>query len=53
LIVKSDWQEQAISLPEGILADVAPTALSLLGLTKPEVMTGTSLVSQLIQHKEG
>jgi 2,3-bisphosphoglycerate-independent phosphoglycerate mutase len=27
----------------GILADVAPTALDLLGIPQPEAMTGTSL----------
>ena len=30
--------------PAGILADVAPTALSLLGIGQPEAMTGRSLV---------
>jgi 2,3-bisphosphoglycerate-independent phosphoglycerate mutase len=29
---------------EGILADVAPTALALLGIEQPEGMTGRSLV---------
>jgi 2,3-bisphosphoglycerate-independent phosphoglycerate mutase len=29
---------------DGILADVAPTLLSLLGIPKPEAMTGTSLI---------
>jgi 2,3-bisphosphoglycerate-independent phosphoglycerate mutase len=29
----------------GILADVAPTALELLGIEKPEAMTGSSLVA--------
>ena len=29
---------------DGILADVSPTLLALLGLEKPEAMTGTSLV---------
>jgi 2,3-bisphosphoglycerate-independent phosphoglycerate mutase len=28
----------------GILADVAPTALDLLGIPQPEAMTGKSLV---------
>jgi 2,3-bisphosphoglycerate-independent phosphoglycerate mutase len=36
---------QGISLGDaGILADVAPTALHLLGIPQPEVMTGHSLV---------
>jgi 2,3-bisphosphoglycerate-independent phosphoglycerate mutase len=29
----------------GVLADVAPTALDLLGIPQPEAMTGTSLRS--------
>jgi 2,3-bisphosphoglycerate-independent phosphoglycerate mutase len=29
----------------GILADVAPTALELLGIPKPEAMTGHSLIA--------
>jgi 2,3-bisphosphoglycerate-independent phosphoglycerate mutase len=30
---------------EGILADVAPTALALLGIEQPTAMTGRSLLS--------
>jgi 2,3-bisphosphoglycerate-independent phosphoglycerate mutase len=30
---------------KGILADVAPTALELLGIPQPEAMTGRSLVA--------
>ncbi len=30
--------------PQGILADVAPTILELMGISKPEGMTGTSLL---------
>lgn len=33
------------SLTDGILADIAPTLLSMLGLPKPVAMTGTSLLS--------
>jgi 2,3-bisphosphoglycerate-independent phosphoglycerate mutase len=29
----------------GILADVAPTVLELLGIPKPEAMTGSSLLA--------
>lgn len=32
------------SLPAGMLADVAPTVLALLGIDKPDVMTGYSLL---------
>jgi 2,3-bisphosphoglycerate-independent phosphoglycerate mutase len=31
---------------EGILADVAPTALALLGIEQPEAMTGRSLIAR-------
>jgi 2,3-bisphosphoglycerate-independent phosphoglycerate mutase len=31
--------------PDGILADVAPTILELLGIEKPAAMTGSSLIS--------
>ena len=32
----------------GILADVAPTALQLLGIPQPEAMTGQSLIAEPI-----
>jgi 2,3-bisphosphoglycerate-independent phosphoglycerate mutase len=35
-------------LPSGILADVAPTVLSLLGLNIPSTMTGHNLLGELI-----
>jgi len=31
-------------LPQGILADVAPTILAIMGIEKPEVMTGRNLL---------
>jgi 2,3-bisphosphoglycerate-independent phosphoglycerate mutase len=34
-----------LSVKDGILADVAPTLLAMLGLEKPSVMTGDSLLS--------
>ena len=36
--------EKDIRLKDGILADVAPTILELLGIEKPEEMTGRSLI---------
>ena len=42
IIVVSD---RVASVKDGILADVAPTVLDLMGLEKPEEMTGTSLVN--------
>ena len=39
--------------PRGILADVAPTVLHLLGLPQPEVMTGVSLVALPLEATDG
>ncbi len=35
-----------VTLKDGILADIAPTILDLLGIEKPDVMTGSSLISK-------
>jgi 2,3-bisphosphoglycerate-independent phosphoglycerate mutase len=43
--------EQGLSLRDhGILADVAPTALDLLGIPQPEAMTGRSLLSPAVDE---
>ncbi len=39
-------------VPVGLLSDVAPTLLELLGIDKPAEMTGLSLMSQLIKQTE-
>lgn len=39
-----------VKLPEGILADVAPTTLSLLKLPQPEEMSGRNLLSELVEN---
>lgn len=44
--------ELATVMPIGVLSDVAPTILELMGLPKPEEMTGVSLLPQLIKNKE-
>lgn len=36
---------QHFTLPEGKLADIAPTILELMGLPQPKEMTGTSLIA--------
>lgn len=36
--------EEGLGLKEGKLADLAPTMLDLMGLDKPEEMTGESLI---------
>jgi len=45
---KSDAEVlRSYSSPAGVLADVAPTALDILRLQKPSVMTGVSLLGSL------
>ncbi|HYC79399.1 MAG TPA: alkaline phosphatase family protein, partial [Candidatus Binatia bacterium] len=50
---RPDSNEKGVSglasvMPIGVLSDVAPTMIELLGLKKPEVMTGVSLLPQLL-----
>lgn len=45
IIVGKPFITQPRTLPAGILADVAPTVLYLLGIDKPLVMTGRNLLS--------
>lgn len=44
LIIGKQFQTQGVMLPSGILADVGPTVLKLLGVQKPNTMTGRSLI---------
>jgi 2,3-bisphosphoglycerate-independent phosphoglycerate mutase len=43
ILVDDDYAKR--SLAEGILADVAPTIIMILGAHKPEEMTGSSLIT--------
>jgi 2,3-bisphosphoglycerate-independent phosphoglycerate mutase len=44
LIISKKYIGQNTMLPSGILADVAPTMLSVMGISKPETMTGRALL---------
>lgn len=44
IIANRGFNQGGRGLPGGILADVAPTILSLLGIEKPELMTGKNLL---------
>lgn len=44
IIIGKQFLNRNQMLPTGILADVAPTMLSVMGLQKPETMTGRALV---------
>ena len=37
---------EGVEIKDGILADVAPTLLNLLGVDQPEEMSGQSLISK-------
>jgi 2,3-bisphosphoglycerate-independent phosphoglycerate mutase len=44
IIINNKLKGNPINLGRGILADVAPTVLNLMGLKVPEVMTGRNLL---------
>ncbi len=44
IIINEKFAGQSRMLPTGILADIAPTMLSLMGITKPDSMTGRVLI---------
>ena len=47
IIVSKEYLGNPLNLPAGILADVAPTVLALLGLPQPSSMTGRNLLESL------
>ena len=46
LVVTPTVKNQPVTLPRGRLCDIAPTLLALLGLPKPEAMTGRNLLEK-------
>lgn len=44
IIVGQQFLNKPVMLPTGILADVAPTMLKIMGISKPETMTGRALL---------
>jgi 2,3-bisphosphoglycerate-independent phosphoglycerate mutase len=47
IAISNKLQGKYTKLPQGILADVAPTVLALLGIPKPETMTGRNLLEEI------
>lgn len=47
IIVAKEYLGNPLNLPAGILADVGPTVLALLGLPQPTSMTGRNLLESL------
>ena len=44
MIIGKQYMNQPIMLPSGILADIAPTLLKIMGISKPPSMTGRALI---------
>lgn len=44
IIIGQQFMNKPVMLPTGILADVAPTMLKVMGIPKPETMTGRALI---------
>lgn len=44
MIIGAKYMNQPTMLPSGILADIAPTMLSIMGISKPPSMTGRALI---------
>ncbi|MBU0974499.1 2,3-bisphosphoglycerate-independent phosphoglycerate mutase [Patescibacteria group bacterium] len=44
MIIGKQYMGQSAMLPTGILADIAPTMLKILGISKPSSMTGRALI---------
>lgn len=47
IFLDTKYQGRSDKLPSGILADVAPTILYILGIPKPQRMTGRNLLEEL------
>jgi 2,3-bisphosphoglycerate-independent phosphoglycerate mutase len=50
LFIHRDFEGRFQKLEPGILADIAPTVLFLLGIEKPGEMTGRNLLEELFPH---
>ena len=44
IVIGPQFANRPIMLPTGILADIAPTMLKILGIPKPDTMTGRALI---------
>lgn len=47
IIINEQLEDKGVLISDGILADIAPTILYILGLAIPENMTGTNLVDSI------
>jgi len=51
ICIRNDLEGKNEELPSGILADVAPTILGLIGLSIPATMNGRNLLAYLLQNQ--
>ncbi len=51
IVISREFLGKSQTLPSGILADVAPTILALLGIPKSKNMTGRNLLEELFKYK--
>jgi 2,3-bisphosphoglycerate-independent phosphoglycerate mutase len=51
IAISKKFMGKPIMLPIGILADIAPTVLYLMGLTPPASMTGRNLLASIIKRR--
>jgi 2,3-bisphosphoglycerate-independent phosphoglycerate mutase len=49
IAVNKKWEGKSNELSHGILADIAPTILSVMHLSKPKSMTGRNLLENIIE----
>jgi 2,3-bisphosphoglycerate-independent phosphoglycerate mutase len=47
IVIGNDYKGKIVHLNQGILADVAPTILGIMGILKPPDMTGRNLLEEL------
>jgi 2,3-bisphosphoglycerate-independent phosphoglycerate mutase len=47
IVISNKFQGRSTKLPSGMLADVAPTVLTLLDIPKPQTMSGRNLLEEL------
>lgn len=51
IVVSKQFVGKSITLPSGILADIAPTVLALMGIEQPRSMTGRNLLASLMKRR--
>ncbi|KXK11883.1 MAG: 2,3-bisphosphoglycerate-independent phosphoglycerate mutase [Microgenomates bacterium OLB23] len=49
IAISNELQGKNVTLPVGILADIAPTILALLNIAQPPQMTGRNLLEEILQ----